>query len=255
MSETNDDWTVWSPEREVAKHVGSRPEAEEKQAEFPMLEMEIYPPGELPDELQDDSDEETVPCEECGDGVENPEFDGMGNPHHPDCLYGDGSVGAEHVDHSPQPIESDGDEPEPVAVQETNPATPDTGDTPLADLGEGLDTDPLDILPSYMVTFVDGKPSLNKRGVSVLAYHFDISVVEKNVVTYPHETNHECAVYEIEVENEDGQRYVGSGEAHVDETPKHQLLRMAETRAYKRAVIFATGTGIVGYQELMGSLQ
>jgi hypothetical protein len=106
-----------------------------------------------------------------------------------------------------------------------------------------------------MITTVEGKPSLNKRGVSVLAYHFDISVVERTTVAYPHETDYETAVVEMMVENTDGRKFAGIGEAHVDETPKHQLLRMAETRAYKRAVIFATGTGIVGYQELMGQLE
>lgn len=125
----------------------------------------------------------------------------------------------------------------------------------LEQLGESLETDPLDVLPGYMITTVDGKPSLNKRGVSVLAYHYDISVTDKETVAYPHETEYESAIVEITVEGKDGRVFVGAGEAHVDETPKHQLLRMAETRAYKRAVIFATGTGIVGYQELMDQLQ
>ena len=125
----------------------------------------------------------------------------------------------------------------------------------LAELGESLDTDPLDVLPGYMITQVDGKPSLNKRGVSVLAYHFDISVLDREVVAYPHENEFTTAVVEITVKDGDGREYVGIGESHVDETDKHQLLRMAETRAYKRAVIFATGTGIVGYQELMGELK
>lgn len=118
-----------------------------------------------------------------------------------------------------------------------------------------VDTDPLDILPSYMITMVDGKPSLNKRGVSVLAYHYDIDVESHDVVAYPHETDFEAAIVKTIVAGPDGRNFVGSGEAHVDETPKHQLLRMAETRAYKRAVIFATGTGLVGYQELMEELE
>ena len=125
----------------------------------------------------------------------------------------------------------------------------------LDQLGESLGTDPLDILPKYMITEVDGKPSLNKRGVSVLAHHFGISVTDKETIVYPHETDYTSSVVEFVVEDEDGRKFTGSGEAHVDETPKHQLLRMAETRAYKRAVIFATGTGIVGFQEIMEELQ
>jgi len=123
------------------------------------------------------------------------------------------------------------------------------------ELQANVDTDPLDVLPGYMITMVDGKPSLNKRGISVLAYHYDIDVKEREVVAYPHETEYETAVVEIMVEGPDGRTFSGIGEAHVDETPKHQLLRMSETRAYKRAVIFATGTGIVGYQEMVGSLE
>ena len=142
-------------------------------------------------------------------------------------------------------------EPEP-APQEVNL---DETESALAELGDSIEQDPLDVLPGYMITTVEGKPSLNKRGVSVLAYHYDIDVLDREVVVYPHETDYETAVVEIDVRNGDGRRFAGVGEAHVDETPKHQLLRMAETRAYKRAVIFATGTGIVGYQELMGELE
>ena len=125
----------------------------------------------------------------------------------------------------------------------------------LAEIGDSIESDPLDVLPGYMITHVEGKPSLNKRGVSVLAYHYDVDVLEREVVAYPHEHDYQTAVVEIMVENGDGRQFSGIGEAHVDETPKHQLLRMAETRAYKRAVIFATGTGIVGYQELMEELE
>jgi hypothetical protein len=156
--------------------------------------------------------------------------------------------------------ETDGGEVEAEVVDMTEDTQPEPepeseqfGDM-LSQLGESINTDPLSILPGYMITQVDGKPSLNKRGVSVLAYHFGISVTEKETVAYPHETDYTSAIVEITVENEDGRVFVGAGEAHVDETPKHQLLRMAETRAYKRAVIFATGTGIVGYQEIMEEL-
>lgn len=145
----------------------------------------------------------------------------------------------------------------------TEEPKPTQGDTDALDeavqavdeLQKNVDTDPLDVLPGYMITMVDGKPSLNKRGISVLAYHYDIDVKEREVVAYPHETEYETAVVEIMVEGPDGRTFSGIGEAHVDETPKHQLLRMSETRAYKRAVIFATGTGIVGYQELSESLE
>lgn len=154
-------------------------------------------------------------------------------------------IEAEIVEHTEE------SETQPVQEAELEQETEDA----LNKLGDSIEYDPLDVLPGYMITTVEGKPTLNKRGVSVLAYHYDISVIEHDVVAYPHETEYESAMVKIIVEGSDGRTFVGSGEANVDETSKHQLLRMAETRAYKRAVIFATGTGIVGYQELVGELE
>jgi len=151
-------------------------------------------------------------------------------------------------------VDGEQPEPEPKPTQADADALDEAAQA-VDELQANVDTDPLDVLPGYMITMVDGKPSLNKRGISVLAYHYDIDVKEREVVAYPHETDYETAVVEIMVEGPDGRTFSGIGEAHVDETPKHQLLRMSETRAYKRAVIFATGTGIVGYQEMRESLE
>lgn len=148
----------------------------------------------------------------------------------------------------------DGHCPDCDGTVETEAIETDTKEA-LDTLGESIENDPLNVLPKYMITTVDGQPSLNKRGVSVLAYHYDVSVTERTVVAYPHDHKYETAVVEIMVEGGDGRTFSGIGEAHVDETPKHQLLRMAETRAYKRAVIFATGTGIVSYQEMVSHLE
>lgn len=158
---------------------------------------------------------------------------------------------AEATDSTPEEIE-EGFE---IAPPEEGEVVGSDTKQALDKLGDSIEEDPLSVLPGYMITLVDGKPSLNKRGVSVLAYHYDIDVIERDVVAYPHDHEFETAVVEIMVEGGDGRTFSGVGEAHVDETPKHQLLRMAETRAYKRAVIFATGTGIVSYQELTGQLE
>ena len=160
--------------------------------------------------------------------------------------------GVEVVEHTTD--ESPTEDNEQPQTQATDDTDKPLGDA-LSEIGDSIESDPLDVLPGYMITHVDGKPSLNKRGVSVLAYHYDVNVLEREVVAYPHEHDYQTAFVEIMAENGDGRQFSGIGEAHVDETPKHQLLRMAETRAYKRAVIFATGTGIVGYQELMEELE
>jgi len=141
-------------------------------------------------------------------------------------------------------------------VEESNTPTPQNDtENALSELGDSIHNDPLDVLPGYMITTVEGKPTLNKRGVSVLAYHYGVSVTEHEILDRPSETAYESAAVRIEVEIDDGRTFTGSGEAHADEVAKEKLLRMAETRAYKRAVIFATGTGIVGYQEMVSELE
>jgi len=219
----------------------SRADAEETKNDMVSLgadptQLEIIPPGEGENTAKDASE---LLAEETG----RPEFESEQDMPDVDELEEHKPDGGTEVVEPPEPAENFEDE------------LPEENSGGLEQLGESLETDPLDVLPGYMITTVDGKPSLNKRGVSVLAYHYDISVTDKETVAYPHETEYESAIVEITVEGKDGRVFVGAGEAHVDETPKHQLLRMAETRAYKRAVIFATGTGIVGYQELMEQLQ
>jgi hypothetical protein len=221
------DWLVKDSKRGVERPFESRSEAEEKAGDMKEL---IKDRGGDPERV------DVIPPNEG----ENQSVDVV------DHSNGSGAVVEESK-------ESAGD----TTQKDTNgiEATPDQFGDALAEIGDSIETDPLDVLPGYMITHVDGKPSLNKRGVSVLAYHYDIDVVEREVVAYPHEHDYETAVVEIMVKNSEGRKFSGVGEAHANETPKHQLLRMAETRAYKRAVIFATGTGIVGYQELMGELE
>jgi len=220
--------------KEQVREFSSRAEAEDQKSKLVGLGMS---PNDLEitttDPRQDDeSEQEVPPHDNHGEPIEK---------------QADGGTEAVEVVDDEQPTE------EPTPTQTGTDALEDAAEA-VDKLQKNVDTDPLDVLPSYMITMVDGKPSLNKRGISVLAYHYDIDVKEREVVAYPHETEYETAVVEMMVEGPDGRTFTGIGEAHVDETPKHQLLRMAETRSYKRAVIFATGTGIVGYQEMVGSL-
>lgn len=172
--------------------------------------------------------------------------------------------GSEHVEiRAPNDNRGDG-APEPdggnAVVVETpdadpreEPADADTA----ADLPErSVADDPLDILPSYMIDTVQGTPALNKRGLSVLAFEYGVDVVDREYHALPVETNWESAIVETTVTNEDGKTFVGTGTAHVDRgDDKEVLLELAETRSYKRAVSFATGTGIVAYQELTSEVE
>lgn len=153
---------------------------------------------------------------------------------------------------------------------ETEPATPvveDAGDPQslVEDVPEetqerlaqrSVADDPLDMLPSYMIDRIEGKPALNKRGLCVLAFMYDVTVIEREYVKLPTDTEWEAAIVSTTVENEHGNRFVGTGTAHVDRgDEKGVLLELAETRSYKRAVTLATGTGIVAYQELTSEVQ
>jgi hypothetical protein len=141
----------------------------------------------------------------------------------------------DHVDRDPEPADSEA-------------AT----ELPARDVG----TDPLDILPSYMIDKVQGTPTLNKRGLSVLAFEYGVTTTEREIIISPHETDWESAIVETKVKNEDGDEFVGTGTAHVDRGDDAEiLLELAETRSYKRAVSFATGTGIVSYQEMVNELE
>lgn len=187
------------------------------------------------------------------------ELDGLGGPYEIKPVSENGN-GAEAAETPTQPT----DDVEVVDHAEQTDAARDAPDAPdgvdttggaLDSLQDSIENDPLDVLPAYMITTVEGKPTLNKRGVSVLAYHYGVEIVNHEILYRPIENDFHHAAVRIRVKIDDGREYVGTGEAHVDEMEKERLLRMAETRAYKRAVIFATGTGIVGYQELVGELE
>jgi len=162
----------------------------------------------------------------------------------------------EEDDSSEQPAPPESADNQDVAVVEDS--EPEEQTQPIEALPDeaGVDTDPLDILPDYMIDHVQGTPTLNKRGLSVLAYHYGVTVTDREIVVNPHESDWQYAIVETTVENEDGNTFVGTGTAHLDRgDDKGTLLEMAETRSYKRAVSFATGTGIVSYQELTGHLE
>ena len=129
-----------------------------------------------------------------------------------------------------------------------DPIPTDAPDLP-PELPESVQTDPLDVVPGYMVDVVDGQPTINKRGYAVIANHFDI-VVQSEPITAAGETDHEYAEFRARAwKKEDGPEaaYTGHGTARVSESRSaiaDNLNEMAETRAMKRAVAWASGVGI-----------
>jgi len=164
------------------------------------------------------------------------------------------------------PVETDGDkaetrtiddaktaepvEAEPVA--DTEPVEPEGHDLP--DEQPGVDTDPLDWVPSDFVDTIDGKQAINRKGYDVLAHHYNISVTTEVLVS-PSETDFEYAEVVATAETEDGVTYTAHGSAHVDRgDDSYLLLEMADTRSAKRATARATGVGMVAVQELQNEL-
>jgi hypothetical protein len=116
--------------------------------------------------------------------------------------------------------------------------------------------DPLDVVPEYMITQVDGQPTINKRGYAVIANHFDIAV-RSEAITTAGETDHEYAEFKATAwQKEDGpeQGYTGHATARASEDRRgieNNLNEMAETRAMKRAVAWASGVGILAWEEMV----
>ena len=129
-----------------------------------------------------------------------------------------------------------------------------TADLP-DEMPESVRTDPLDVVPGYMVDVVDGQPAINKRGYAVIANHFDI-VVQSEPVTTAGETDHEYAEFRARAWHKDDgpeSAYTGHATARASESRsgiENNLNEMAETRAMKRATAWASGVGILAWEEM-----
>ena len=124
---------------------------------------------------------------------------------------------------------------------------------------DSLLSDPLDVLPDYMIDVVEGQPTINKRGYAVIAEHFGI-VVQSEAITTAGETDHEYAEFKARAwKKDDGPEcaYTGHATARASEDRQglaDNLNEMAETRAMKRAVAWASGLGILAWEELAGQV-
>jgi len=120
-------------------------------------------------------------------------------------------------------------------------------------------SDPLETLPGWMKTEVsysdrgDSSTTINKRGCEVIANFLGLEP-SFDVLTSAEETDFEYAYHSCTVETEGGKTFTGYGVARADgkdqaENDGWKLEMMAQTRAYKRAVKFATGDGIAAFVE------
>jgi len=149
------------------------------------------------------------------------------------------------------PGKTDGGETETQVVN----AEPETVEPveQLPDNGPSVSEDPLTWMPSEFTKTVDGTVTITRKGYEVLAHHYDIQGGTELVVS-PIETDMEYVVHKASVTDADGDEYTAYGEAHASDNGVENIVRMSDTRAYKRAVSRATGVGTVAIEELQGEL-
>jgi len=232
------EWTIRDHSRGRDLHKDSRAEGENTLEEFE---------GELELELIDPNGN-TV-AKNFGEDVTGdvePEMVDHSEPEQEDAKADGGAVEAEVV-------QDDQPEPEPPEPQSDEVITgvddlrENHADLLAADVDPNKD--PNNWLPSWMLTEIDhgGQTSvdLNKRGTQVVSKALDV-VPNAECVVEAHETDFEYAKYKATVERPNGDTYTAVGDAHIDESgnEKWDLERLAETRAKKRAVKWATGGGL-----------
>jgi len=165
-----------------------------------------------------------------------------------------GDMDVDIIDHTEtaQDKREDDETPQPEPVD-----THDEMDTQeaLDELGESLETDPLSILPGHMIDHIQGQPAINKRGYAMIAHRYGVSV-KSFIESYPWENDQNRCVARAVATTEDGKEYQDYATADEDDGDMpEQLIELASTRALKRVTGWATGLGIVSYQELSNQLE
>lgn len=169
---------------------------------------------------------------------------------------GEAAVVESEPEADPQPAETEsdwtpGDEGTPAAAESRpTPAESDLPDDP------SVSEDPIDWLPSHFIDRIQGVPAVNRKGYAVIASKYGVSV-EAEPFTLPSETDFEYAEFRATATTADGETYSGFGSAHIDRMDgddPYLLGELAETRALKRAVAWATGVGMTAVSELQGEL-
>jgi len=111
-----------------------------------------------------------------------------------------------------------GDDPDTsrqdVAVPTESPEDVIDDDGGIDDLGESLQDDPLELLPSHMIDTIQGEPAINKRGYAMIAERFGVAV-KSEIVTFPWDNDDNRAVARATAETEDGKTYTDYASASV----------------------------------------
>lgn len=174
-----------------------------------------------------------------------------------DCEQGSATISKESSDASKEATEAakaDGGKTEVVDTPDQDPREPEPAEEyDLPDDGPSVDEDPLVWMPDEFTDTVDGTVTINRKGFEVLAHHYDVSGGTDMVVS-PVDTDMEYAAHKATVTDADGNKYTAYGEAHATDNGEENIVRMSDTRAYKRAVSRATGVGTIAIEELQNDL-
>jgi hypothetical protein len=146
-------------------------------------------------------------------------------------------------------VEQTPEEHQEVKQPETTADVKQSAKEQLPDEGPSVDEDPLTWMPGEFTEKVDGTVTITRKGFEVLAHHYDVSGGTEMLVS-PVDTDMEYTVHKATVTDSDGKEYTAFGEAHASDNGEENIVRMSDTRAYKRAVSRATGVGTIAIEEL-----
>ena len=179
----------------------------------------------------------------------------VSNPNNIELVAGDFETYEEYKSETELHRETDGgDVPTPEPAEFDTPDAPDT-DSGLDQLGESLGQDPLEILPGHMIDQIQGQPAINKRGYAMIAERYGVSV-KSYIESYPWDNDEGRCVARAVAVTDEGKEYQDFATARADDGDMpEQLVELASTRALKRVTGWATGLGIVSYQELASELE
>ena len=164
------------------------------------------------------------------------------------------SLGASPADIEIEPPETNSHVEAEIA--ENGKASMNTRQAQMPEKPPQVDEDPVEWMPDHFIDHIQGVPTVNRKGYAVIASQYGVSV-EAEPVVRASETNFEYAEFRAVARTQDSEVYSGFGSAHVDRMDgddPYLLNELAETRAMKRAVSWASGVGMTAISEMQGDL-
>lgn len=223
-----DSWLVHDTGNDKYHVCETRSDVEEKEqlAADIGIPIDVYPPGEHPEDDESTDGGQPVPDPQDAEPAPDP-------------------------DPEPAVVETSVQNVETVSETPSPPVTDAEGDLPERSIAE----DPLTWVPGEFVDEIDGTQAINRKGFEVLSHFYDIGV-QASVKVAPEDTDHEYCRVKATATTPDGRTCEAFGSAHVDRgDDNYLLLEMADTRARKRALSIATGVGAVAVAELRNELE